>query len=1103
MTTPPTILSFDIGHESIGWAAIREPTAADSHPSILGAGTVIFEENCQNQQRAAFRRQRRHIAATRNRIRRLETVLKAKGLLTDDEIAAARRPDATRPQPWWLAARILQGRTAVGRWQELWPVLRWYAHNRGYDGNARWARGGTDDTTKDTGKVEKANALMADYGTSTMAETICAFLGIDPAGEEPSVPSRYFKGQNAAFRRSVVESEVRKILEAHRPALPCMNDDLIEGLAGSADDAWKRLGGGHVRLPDRYAGSLLFGQMVPRFDNRIIPTCRITGAKTPGKDCPEFYRYRWAMLLNNLRISDSAENEPRPLRAEERQAVDARMQEAGFFTRSSLKAACAGVLSGVPSNLDQMFMTPEMERALVLDPARRETTRGVLKHVWPTLSESWQKRFLQKLRRARNRPPRLADWREQLARSNEDLKDFDAAVSQTVDERNKRERKNSQEDTVDMILREPIPLQDRASGRAPYTRELMAQASEWVLSGKDPKATKGPLEETSEVITRQLNQALAERTNNHLVRHRMQVFGKLLEQGIDHYCPNGSPPKVVIEVVRELQEFSGKTNEEKGWMMRQKLDGHREAVKYLENELPGLGGFEISHALIKKVRIAQDLGWKCPYSGNNYCLSDILEGRMDLEHIIPRSWRPSDSLESLVLTSRETNQRKGGRLAWQFIQDEGGGDLFTPTQFEGFVDKLKPRHDPRKRKGNLRKVIDDDLRRWRRRQFLLTESYEKRRADTTTGFTSGHLSRTSFLNKIAAQEALVRLQNRIDPNHGQDPRGIAAGLITQLPGSVTSATRRAWRLTDCLSPLVDVTNKTKTELRGETHLHHAVDAIAAGLACYYLPAHGNVWGLLSRRKLKPAEADCLRRSLRLPVRISSQGSWHIDDLPDEVKSQVRSALEEERVVQHLPHTLRGLRVEENTWRVLGPDPRHPKKLKLTQRERDKKSQERLPRKHGCEKASMLLGHVPPGGTRGKLARLRGALIVKENYGVALDPDPKVIPHLRVWQQLDDIRKKNGGRLPRVLRKGSIISVPPSDSYKYTGRWRVLSIKDNSAKGILLYLSRVHSVKVTARELSRVHSVKVTAREILLKTLLKNGMQVEQSDLLGLVTGAQD
>ncbi len=51
-------------------------------------------------------------------------------------------------------------------------------------------------------------------------------------------------------------------------------------------------------------------------------------------------------------------------------------------------------------------------------------------------------------------------------------------------------------------------------------------------------------------------------------------------------------------------------------------------------------------------------------------------GAFDKDHIIPRSLRPSDSLESLhVITSKAINAMKGNRTALQFIQEFEGKDI--------------------------------------------------------------------------------------------------------------------------------------------------------------------------------------------------------------------------------------------------------------------------------------------------------------------------------------------------------------------------------------------------------------------------------------------
>ena len=103
------------------------------------------------------------------------------------------------------------------------------------------------------------------------------------------------------------------------------------------------------RLPSRYGqrlangslspGGLLFGQLVPRFDNRIVSRCPITFervyqrvkaegggkerakheaeklAKVPDVDCVEFLRFRWAMQLANVQISSGDARKTRRLRS--------------------------------------------------------------------------------------------------------------------------------------------------------------------------------------------------------------------------------------------------------------------------------------------------------------------------------------------------------------------------------------------------------------------------------------------------------------------------------------------------------------------------------------------------------------------------------------------------------------------------------------------------------------------------------------------------------------------------------------------------------------------------------------------------------------------
>src|SRR3989442_1763880 len=121
---PPDLsLAFDVGHSSIGWAVLQ----TNPELEIKGCGVVIFRpDGCLASTRRGFRRQRRNIRATKQRIKRMKALLLHLGVLPQSELD---KPGCA--WPWKLAARILCGGKEL-TWPELWDVLRWYAHNRGY-----------------------------------------------------------------------------------------------------------------------------------------------------------------------------------------------------------------------------------------------------------------------------------------------------------------------------------------------------------------------------------------------------------------------------------------------------------------------------------------------------------------------------------------------------------------------------------------------------------------------------------------------------------------------------------------------------------------------------------------------------------------------------------------------------------------------------------------------------------------------------------------------------------------------------------------------------------------------------------------------------------
>jgi CRISPR-associated endonuclease Csn1 len=353
-------LAFDVGHSSIGWAILQSSAGVapvsikkgDSAPrvNILGCGVITFgADDCLASKRRDYRRQRRHARSTRQRIRQMEKLLAHLKVLSADQLKQKHQQAGGYSAPWFLAARIFASNgdeKYLLDWPQLWDVLRWYAHNRGYDGNRRWSAQEAQTQAEDTEKEKMAHALMEKYGTQTMAETLCKALGIEPLGDKQSSKEN-FKRLNAAFPRSVVENEVRRLLKLHQKKLPEINDAFLKCLF----EDWNAVKVSDLKLPARYQGGLLFGQLVPRFDNRIISICPITKEKVPSKNCPEFYRFRWAMTLANIRVAGTKEKELRQLTADERNKINAVMVQEGALTPTGLKKAVREITGCTRDNL--------------------------------------------------------------------------------------------------------------------------------------------------------------------------------------------------------------------------------------------------------------------------------------------------------------------------------------------------------------------------------------------------------------------------------------------------------------------------------------------------------------------------------------------------------------------------------------------------------------------------------------------------------------------------------------------------------------------------------------------------------------------------------
>lgn len=1052
----PLTFSFDIGYASIGWAVVQAALSSELDPKILGCGVVLFpSDDCLASKRREYRRLRRNIRSRRVRIERLAKLLIGVGIISEDE---SQLPG--HPAPFYLASEALQGHRVLSP-VELWHVLRWYAHNRGYDNNALWSSNDTNPgETKEDDKVKHAEDLMEKHGTQTMAATICCELGL--ASDRTQVPrpvdTPAYKTLNTAFPRSIVHDEVHQILRQSATGIPQLTSDVINFIiqdeslqAGQREQlaAWG------IRLPKRFYGGLLFGQLIPRFDNRIINSCPITWAhvyedslqhglteeqakhqadklaKVPSAHSPEYYEYRMARVLNNLRIGSQ------PLPAKLRQQLMEVARTKGKLTASSLSKIVTSWAPDQETNIDNYFtLHPDSEKALVLDPAVEVLQRTGL---WETLSQGAQRIALNRLRRGKPCTPQyLLDQMRSHGGSTEQLE-------RLIE---KESKKNKKKQTTPWGTTPLIPK--NATGRAPYARPVLKQVVREVLAGYDPtrpaQSDQHPdgenkkqdgclyclLDPDSTVNLYQSKRPIDSLTNNHLVRHRMLIFTRLLKDLIQEYADNvpENVAQLCIEVGRELTEFSGMTAKEIKKKLEKRLESHKKAVSYLEDNK-----IQVNPNLIRKCRIAMDMDWTCPYTQQQYHAHEL--ERMELEHIVPYSHRPTNFLASLVLTWPEVNKMKGQRTALDFItQDENKTvpgkenlSICSKDAYLAFVDK----------KLDVRNGHADDKKRKEKRQHLLLIQgiRNKKQTQEQLDMTEGMMTQSSHLMKLASRVARQLLPDV---------------HIETIPGELTGQVRKCWNVLGCLSdfcPGIDPKNINKTVLRENTHMHHALDACVLGLIPHLIPSAQN-FQIRQTLKLRHLGQEMAQQFRDFPLKrhyaLKADQGLQLLDLPKPLKENIRSVLQEQRVIRHIPADMSGARLEENLRRVLN-----------IQGERTNALAEVRPslrKNNPYVKINKLIGIYPR--KHSKLKPLKAVKVINENYGVALDPQPTVIRHVNVLTQILTLKKQNNNQPIRIIRNGMLIRLTSNKNPARNGIWKIASIKDGQ-KGIQFDLQHPHFI----------------------------------------------
>lgn len=785
-----TILGIDLGATSVGWALIS--VRDGSVQGIVRAGSRVFEagvegdlesgrEQSRNQKRRQARLQRRQIGRRARKSRKIFRMLQRWGLLPEgesklpeerQEILTALDLQITKSE--WLQKRSKDAN--VPRPEQVMPyLLRAAALDEQlgpfYFGRALYhlaQRRGFLSNRKESAKKtkdEKEETGKVKEGIAALREQIKS-SGARTLGE-------FF---------SRVDPTAQRIRTRWTARAMYMDEfDTIWDAQARYDT------GRYTKERKKALRQALFFQRPLNFPRNLVGECDLEkGEKRAPAHLLISQRFRMLDKLNNLKVLTPGDRE-RALTPEERQRVLAELETNSDAKFSALKKLLElkkgtkfnleeGGEEKIPGNRTNSAMQRVFgERWEKFTPQEKD---AVVEYVW-----SFEK--ADKLKTAAMKRWGLSETRaEELS---------DTALENDYFSLSRR------------AMEKVLPLLETGMPYAEARRKLYPE--QWAK--KEPLALLPPV------------QMACKNVRNPAVVRSLTELRKVVNAAIRKY---GKPDEIRIELARDLRNARGERERQwKAGRENQKL--REEAARKILDEMKG---YKPSGGEILRVRLAQECGWKCPYTGNQIPMNALIGGetRFDVEHIIPFSRSLDNSFANLTLCDAEHNRN--------VKQSRTPGEAYgsDPEVYQKILERVRSFRS---------KFRDAKLRR-----FLMTTEEV---AEHLQNFTSRQLNDTRYATRLAADYLALLYGGRTDKEGNLRIRATA--------GQVTAMLRDEWKLNVILNDGETSAGGSVRKSRDD-HRHHAVDAIVTALtddgtiamlsrAAELAPAAG-------RRRFAPVEA---------------------------------------------------------------------------------------------------------------------------------------------------------------------------------------------------------------------------------------------------------
>ena len=174
------------------------------------------------------------------------------------------------------------------------------------------------------------------------------------------------------------------------------------------------------------------------------------------------------------------------------------------------------------------------------------------------------------------------------------------------------------------------------------------------------------------------------------VRHRVELFGRELRRLMKLHSQNQAPDYIIIEMARDLM-MNREQKDAKEAKDKERRDERDKAAQILRDM-----GFAPDANNIKKFLLAQEAGWRCPFTLQPFCQSDFSKltitqlvqagnrpqfvreagsvfSRLEIEHLVPRTPVVCNEWFNLTVTLHSTNAQKRKRTPFQWLSVDRDG----------------------------------------------------------------------------------------------------------------------------------------------------------------------------------------------------------------------------------------------------------------------------------------------------------------------------------------------------------------------------------------------------------------------------------------------